>query len=87
LQNRILELQERIAVAIQVDEAKDKAILRFHDSWEKAGIKLQDIEKQKERLEDEIDKLRKKLSDDSDETNQVGWLGRWEDVKVVCVLF
>ncbi|XP_044261954.1 protein FAM184A-like isoform X2 [Tribolium madens] len=70
LQNRVLELQERVAVAIQVDEAKDKAILRFHESWEKAGVKLQDIEKQKEKLEEEVDKLRRKLNEDSDETNQ-----------------
>lgn len=66
-----MELQERIAVAIQVDEAKDKAILRFHDSWEKTGIKLKNIEKQKEGLEDEIEKLRQRLNEDSEETNQV----------------
>ncbi|EFA00864.1 centrobin isoform X2 [Tribolium castaneum] len=70
LQNRVLELQERVAVAIQVDEAKDKAILRFRESWEKAGIRLQDIEKQKEKLEEEVDKLRRKLNEDSDETTQ-----------------
>ncbi|RZC34570.1 SMC N, IncA, CALCOCO1 and/or DUF3584 domain containing protein [Asbolus verrucosus] len=70
LQNRILELQERVAVAIQVDEAKDKAILRFHDSWEKAGSKLQEIEKEKEKLEEEVDKLKKKLNEGSEETYQ-----------------
>ena len=57
-------------MAIQVDEAKDKAIVRFHESWEKAGAKLQDIEKQKERLEEEVEKLRKRLNDDCDEANQ-----------------
>lgn len=57
LQNKILEQQQKLAVAIQVDEAKDSAILKFHDAWEKVSIRLKIVTKQKEVLEKEREKM------------------------------
>lgn len=57
LQNKILEQQEKLAVAIQVDEAKDNAILRFHDAWEKASMKFKLVVKERDQLEQDVQKL------------------------------
>ncbi|KAK9882211.1 hypothetical protein WA026_019724 [Henosepilachna vigintioctopunctata] len=57
LQNKILEQQEKLAVAIQVDEAKDTAIIRFHDAWEKVNMKFKLVVKERDQLENDIQKL------------------------------
>ncbi|KAI4459247.1 centrobin [Holotrichia oblita] len=54
LQSKTLELQEKLAVAMQVDEAKDDAILKFHSSWELVAQRLQVLTQDRNSLEQEI---------------------------------
>ncbi|GJQ83172.1 hypothetical protein Trydic_g18199 [Trypoxylus dichotomus] len=54
LQSKTLELQEKLAVAIQVDEAKDDAILKFHSAWEQVAQRLQALTLDRNSLEVEI---------------------------------
>lgn len=54
LQSRTLELQEKLAVAMQVDETKDDAILKFHSSWEQVAGRLEILTKDRNELEREI---------------------------------
>ncbi|KAF2900663.1 hypothetical protein ILUMI_05526 [Ignelater luminosus] len=58
LQTRTLELQERIAVAVQVDQAKDDAILRVHKSWEEAASTIDNLNKEKVQLEQQIEEIK-----------------------------
>ncbi|KAL3280256.1 hypothetical protein HHI36_017751 [Cryptolaemus montrouzieri] len=70
LQNKILEQQEKLAVAIQVDEAKDTAIIRFHDAWEKATLKIKQVLKERDQLENDVANMasqNKNLSDECEE--------------------
>ncbi|GLV44209.1 Centrobin [Carabus blaptoides fortunei] len=50
LQMKILEMQQRLAVACQVDSAKDEAILRFHEAWEKVAHRWQSLETERNTL-------------------------------------
>lgn len=50
LQMKILEMQQRLAVAYQVDSAKDEAILRFHEAWEKVAHRWQSLEAERNTL-------------------------------------
>ncbi|XP_044761788.1 synaptonemal complex protein 1-like isoform X2 [Coccinella septempunctata] len=70
LQNKILEQQEKLAVAIQVDEAKDNAILKFHDAWEKASVKFKMVVRERDQLEKDVERLaiqNKKVAEESEE--------------------
>lgn len=64
LQQKILELQERLAVAIEVDQNKDKAILRFHDAWKKVAIRLESLKNDKIHLERDLQELQIKSAKD-----------------------
>ncbi|XP_065169729.1 filamin A-interacting protein 1-like isoform X2 [Atheta coriaria] len=57
LQTRSLELQERLAVAVQVDKAKDNALSKFHDSWEKVTSRLRTLMLENRTLEEKIQEL------------------------------
>lgn len=54
LQSRILDLQEKLAVAIEVDRSKDEAILKFHEAWDKVAIRLKSLHTEKCDLEKEL---------------------------------
>lgn len=57
LQTKTLELQERLAVALEVDEAKDEAIVKFHEAWENVANRLEVAEKEKSELKAEMESL------------------------------
>lgn len=71
LQSKILELQEKLAVAIEVDKSKDDAILRFHDAWEKVALRLQSLNKEKNNLEEDIREFQTKSAFDLAEAAKV----------------
>ncbi|KAK4881020.1 hypothetical protein RN001_004339 [Aquatica leii] len=70
LQTRTLELQERLAVAIQVDGAKDEAISQIHKSWEEAAAKIDSLYAKNNHLEQHISELQDKLSHKTTEAVQ-----------------
>lgn len=71
LQNSNLELQERLAVALKVDEAKDNAIVKFHDTWERMVGKVRGLSEAKTELEVQLSRLQSGNSKELDEANQV----------------
>nr|XP_023019518.1 myosin-4 isoform X1 [Leptinotarsa decemlineata] len=70
LQNRNLELQEKLSVAIKVDDSKNKAIHQFQDALEKILMKLERIDKEKREYENEISKLKKKHLNEMENATQ-----------------
>uniref|UniRef100_A0A1Y1LAT1 Centrobin n=1 Tax=Photinus pyralis TaxID=7054 RepID=A0A1Y1LAT1_PHOPY len=70
LQLKTLELQERLAVAIQVDKAKDEAISQLHKSWEESSSKIDNLCEKNASLEQLVTDLRNKLSQESTEAAQ-----------------
>lgn len=65
-----MEQQEKLAVAIQVDEAKDNAILKFHDAWEKASMKFKLVVRERNQLENDVERLssqNKKITEECEE--------------------
>ncbi|KAK5649297.1 hypothetical protein RI129_000326 [Pyrocoelia pectoralis] len=70
LQLKTLELQERLAVAIQVDKAKDEAISQLHKSWEESSSKIDNLCGKNSSLEQLVTDLRNKLSQESTEAAQ-----------------
>lgn len=71
LQSRTLELQERLAVALEVDQAKDEAINRFHSTLDSVAIKLQTLNTEKIRIEHEMDKITEQNRRDLEEATRV----------------
>lgn len=71
MQSKTLELQERLAVAVQVDEAKDDAILRFHSSWEQIAERLQALTKERNDLEEEVANMQSVHAENMLETTKV----------------
>lgn len=71
LQSRILELQERLAVAFEVDQAKDEAIQRFHSAWENVAVKLQNLATEKSRIEESINRIKADNKRDLEEAAEV----------------
>lgn len=71
LQTRTLEFQERIAVAVQVDQAKDDAILRVHKSWEEAAATIDNLSKERIQLEQQIEEIKARTSFELSEATKV----------------
>lgn len=71
---KILEMQQRLAVAIQVDSAKDNAILRFHEAWEKVANKWKDFESERNSLSKKLLCIKQKSSADLAVVNEVIYL-------------
>lgn len=67
LQSRALELQERLAVAVQVDQAKDKAIIKFHEAWEHIAERMESLNREKDSLESDLKELQLKSLQDLEE--------------------
>lgn len=70
LQSRALELQERLAVAVQVDQAKNEAILRFHKSCETAVLKLDSISKEKLAADNKVADIQAKYEQELEEAKK-----------------
>lgn len=66
-----MELQERLAVAIEVDQNKDAAILRFHEAWNKVAVRLESLKKDKIYLERDLQELQSKSAYDLAEAAKV----------------
>lgn len=71
LQTRTLELQERLAVALEVDEAKDEAIVKFHEAWENVGLRLESVDKEKADLKVEMEAMLAKNQQELKEATMV----------------
>ncbi|KAG5895372.1 hypothetical protein JTB14_029596 [Gonioctena quinquepunctata] len=70
LQNRNLELQEKLSVAITVDKSKNKAIHQFQDALEKILIKFEKLDKEKREHDNEVSKLKKKHAIEMEDATQ-----------------
>lgn len=71
LQTRTLELQERLAVALEVDGAKDEAIVKFHEAWENVGVRLESVDREKAELKSEMEALKAKCQQELKEATMV----------------
>lgn len=58
MQYRILEQQEKLAVAVQVDQEKDKAIQHIRDAWHQLTRHWAKLEDQRHKLAQELEKER-----------------------------
>lgn len=67
-------MQERLAVAIRVDYAKDEAILRFHKACENSTLRITSLSKEKSEIEQLISKLQDKFSSELEEAKRVSLL-------------
>lgn len=72
MQTKTLELQERLAVALEVDEAKDEAIIKFHEAWENVVLRLESADKEKEELKAEMEDFKAKHQQELREAAVVG---------------
>lgn len=71
LQLKYLEMQQRLAVAVQVDCAKDAAILRFHEAWEKVADRWQALETERNQLAQKLSTVKGKSDTDIAEAKKV----------------
>jgi hypothetical protein len=54
LQKKVLEEQEKIAVAVQVDEAKDKAIGQVTEAWRQMVNHWKTLEEQRHEVSQKL---------------------------------
>lgn len=66
-----MELQERVAVAIEVDQSKDVAIIRFQDAWNKVAARLDSLKNDKLYLERDLQELQSQSARDLAEAAKV----------------
>lgn len=71
MQTKTLELQERLAVALEVDEAKDEAIVKFHEAWENVGLRLESVDREKAELKSDMETLKAKYQQELKEATMV----------------
>ncbi|VEN64702.1 unnamed protein product [Callosobruchus maculatus] len=60
LQNRNLELQQKLSVAVNVDETKNIALQQFQETLEKVMLRLDKLYKEKHNMEAEVENLKSK---------------------------
>ncbi|CAH1961603.1 unnamed protein product [Acanthoscelides obtectus] len=60
LQNQNLELQQKLSVAVNVDETKNIALQQFQETLEKVILRLDKVYKEKQGWEDEVENLKSK---------------------------
>ncbi|CAH1119258.1 unnamed protein product [Phaedon cochleariae] len=70
LQNRNLELQQKLTVAVNVDETKNKTIQQFQEALEKIVMRLEKLNKEKHDHENEMSKLKRKHSQEMENAAQ-----------------
>lgn len=71
LQWRLLEEQEKLAVAMKVDQGKDKAIAQLQSAWEKLVGHWKDLEEQRFGLSQQLQSEREVFQADIREISQV----------------
>ncbi|XP_078044590.1 centriole duplication and spindle assembly protein centrobin [Augochlora pura] len=60
LQKRLLEQQEKVAVALRVDNEKNELISQFHNAWSKMKQRLHDIENEHSALQTNLKNVTEK---------------------------
>ncbi|XP_076258236.1 uncharacterized protein LOC143195172 isoform X1 [Rhynchophorus ferrugineus] len=70
LQNKNLELQQKLAVAIQVDEAKNNTIQQFQEALEKVSFRMEKLNEEKGIWDKELTQLKNKHSIEIESANQ-----------------
>lgn len=68
LQLRLLEEQQKVAVAIKVDQEKDEAILKLTEGWQKLVVQWRESESQKDSLAKKLEVEREKFENKVSET-------------------
>uniref|UniRef100_A0A1B6M7I3 Uncharacterized protein n=1 Tax=Graphocephala atropunctata TaxID=36148 RepID=A0A1B6M7I3_9HEMI len=76
LQLRVLEEQEKLAVAIRVDQEKDKAIVQITESWRKLNSHWGELEEQRHSLAQQLQEERESAKVKSNELTKK--IERWE---------
>lgn len=76
LQKRVLEEQEKLAVAVKVDEGKDKAIAQITEAWKQMVNHWREIEADRHALSQSIIKERAEIKQTQEEVNKK--VERWE---------
>lgn len=71
LQAKNLEMQQKLAVAIQVDQTKNDTIEQFQEVLATASAKIEHLIAEKQSWEVEIAKLKSQLSVETDRANKV----------------
>ncbi|XP_018580065.1 synaptonemal complex protein 1 isoform X2 [Anoplophora glabripennis] len=70
LQNRNLELQQKLSVAVKVDESKNKTIQQFQEALQKLISRLEKVNKEKQDWEQEVATLKSSHSSEMEEYSQ-----------------
>ncbi|KAJ8920372.1 hypothetical protein NQ315_005237 [Exocentrus adspersus] len=70
LQNRNLELQQKLTVAVRVDDSKNKTIQQFQEALEKVIHRLEKVNKEKQDWEQEVLVLKNKHVAEMEEASQ-----------------
>lgn len=71
LQNRNLELQQKLTVAIKVDESKNEAIGKFQDTLQKLMSKMQTLHKERREWENDKSRMKTRHSNEIKESIEV----------------
>ncbi|XP_057331030.1 synaptonemal complex protein 1 [Microplitis mediator] len=69
LQKRLLEQQEKIAVAIRVDKDKSDIITKFQDVWNKFRVRWDDLESEHNQLQSHVQELMAKHQQELESLN------------------
>ncbi|XP_046671592.1 uncharacterized protein PF11_0207-like isoform X2 [Homalodisca vitripennis] len=80
LQLRVLEEQEKLAVAVRVDQEKDRVIIQITESWRKLNDHWGELEEQRHRLAQQLQEERELAKVKSNELTKVVdmKIERWE---------
>ncbi|RZF32893.1 hypothetical protein LSTR_LSTR004284 [Laodelphax striatellus] len=70
LQRKVLEQQEKLAVAIRVDNEKDKAIGKMHASWKLLANHWNELEEQRNAIASQLESSKSTLNAKTEEINQ-----------------
>uniref|UniRef100_A0A1B6GVA5 Uncharacterized protein n=1 Tax=Cuerna arida TaxID=1464854 RepID=A0A1B6GVA5_9HEMI len=76
LQLRVLEEQEKLAVAVRVDQEKDRVIIQITESWRKLNDHWSELEEQRHRLAQQLQEERELTKVKSNELTKK--IERWE---------
>ncbi|KAJ8977174.1 hypothetical protein NQ317_003114, partial [Molorchus minor] len=70
LQNRTLELQQKLSVAVKVDDVKNNTIRQFQEALETIVGKLEGLNKEKQEWDQKIRKIEEKHAQELEEASQ-----------------
>lgn len=77
LQISVLEEEQKLAVAVQVDRGKDKAILQLQDAWIRLVQHWKELEEQRHSLTSRLHSERKEHQRQESEMMQVNLIDCW----------